>query len=52
MQPSTHTKLTRLLLIVLCVMTAFGHLIIDMYLPSLPEAQHLFRSSTSEIQLT
>lgn len=27
-------------------------MIIDMYLPALPEAQHQFRSSTSEIQLT
>ena len=33
-------------------MTAFGPMIIDMYLPALPEAQHQFRSSTSEIQLT
>ena len=30
-------------------MTAFGPMIIDMYLPALPEAQHQFRSSTSEI---
>lgn len=52
MQPSTHTKLPLLLLIVLGVMTAFGPMIIDMYLPALPEAQHQFRSSTSEIQLT
>ncbi|MCH4403424.1 Bcr/CflA family efflux MFS transporter [Staphylococcus haemolyticus] len=52
MQPSTHTKLPLLLLIVLGVMTAFGPIIIDMYLPALPEAQHQFRSSTSEIQLT
>lgn len=29
-----------------------GPMIIDMYLPALPEAQHQFRSSTSEIQLT
>ena len=27
-------------------------MIIDMYLPALPEVQHQFRSSTSEIQLT
>ena len=33
-------------------MTTFGPMIIDMYLPALPEAQHQFRSSTSEIQLT
>ena len=52
MQPSTHTKLPLLLLIVLGVMTAFGPMITDMYLPALPEAQHQFRSSTSEIQLT
>lgn len=52
MQPSTHTKLPLLLLIVLGLMTAFGPMIIDMYLPALPEAQHQFRSSTSEIQLT
>lgn len=52
MQPSTHTKLPLLPLIVLGVMTAFGPMIIDMYLPALPEAQHQFRSSTSEIQLT
>ena len=52
MQPSTHTKLPLLLLIVLGVMTTFGPMIIDMYLPALPEAQHQFRSSTSEIQLT
>lgn len=37
MQPSTHTKLPLLLLIVLGVMTAFGPMIIDMYLPALPE---------------
>ena len=44
-------KITLLLLIVLgydCI----GPMIIDMYLPALPEAQHQFRSSTSEIQLT
>lgn len=33
-------------------MTAFGPMIIDMYLPALPGRQHQFRSSTSEIQLT
>ena len=37
MQPSTHTKLPLLLLIVLGVMT-IGPMIIDMYLPALPEA--------------
>ena len=50
MQPSTHTKLPLLLLIVLG--NDIGPMIIDMYLPALPEAQHQFRSSTSEIQLT
>ena len=51
MQPSTHTKLP---------ITSnsirgndyIGPMIIDMYLPALHEAQHQFRSSTSEIQLT
>ena len=37
MHNSTHTKLPMLLLIVLGTMTAFGPMIIDMYLPALPE---------------
>lgn len=41
-----------LLLITLGVMTAFGPLTIDMYVPSLPKVQGDFGSTTSEIQLT
>ncbi|MBO1198553.1 multidrug effflux MFS transporter [Staphylococcus simiae] len=41
-----------LLLITLGVMTAFGPLTIDMYVPSLPKVQNAFSSTTSEIQLT
>ena len=52
MQNTTHTKLPLLLLIVLGVMTAFGPMIVDMYLPAIPQVQHQFRSSASEIQLT
>ena len=49
---STHTKLPMLLLIVLGTMTAFGPMIIDMYLPALPAVQQQFNTSTSSIQLT
>lgn len=40
------------LLIILGVITAFGPMTIDMYVPSLPNVQHHFGSSTSEVQLT
>ncbi len=52
---STKTKTKHfsfLLLITLGVMTAFGPLTIDMYVPSLPKVQGDFGSTTSEIQLT
>ncbi|MDS3888956.1 Drug resistance transporter, Bcr/CflA family [Mycobacteroides abscessus subsp. abscessus] len=52
MHNSTHTKLPMLLLIVLGTMTAFGPMIIDMYLPALPAVQQQFNTSTSSIQLT
>lgn len=52
MHNSTHTKLPMLLLIVLGTMTAFGPMIIDMYLPALPAVQQQFHTSTSSIQLT
>lgn len=52
MHNSTHTKLPMLLLIVLGTMTAFGPMIIDMYLPALPAIQQQFNTSTSSIQLT
>lgn len=41
-----------ILLIILGVMTAFGPMTIDMYVPSLPSVQADFQSSTSEIQLS
>ena len=40
------------LLIILGVITAFGPMTIDMYVPSLPNVQHHFGSSTSKVQLT
>ncbi|MEI2325428.1 Bcr/CflA family drug resistance efflux transporter, partial [Pseudomonas aeruginosa] len=52
---STKTKTKHfsfLLLITLGVMTAFGPLTIDMYVPSLPKVEGDFGSTTSEIQLT
>lgn len=52
MHNSAHTKLPILLLIVLGTMTAFGPMIIDMYLPALPAVQQQFNTSTSTIQLT
>lgn len=52
MHNSTYTKLPILLLIVLGTMTAFGPIIIDMYLPALPAVQQQFNTSTSTIQLT
>lgn len=44
--------LSKILIVILGVMTAFGPLTIDMYGPSLPKVQHAFGSSISEIQLT
>ena len=41
-----------ILIIIFGVMTTFGPLSIDMYSPSLPNVQHAFSSTTSEIQLT
>lgn len=41
-----------MMLIVLGIMTTFGPLTIDMYVPSLPSVQNDFGSTTSQVQLT
>ncbi|MEW4383431.1 multidrug effflux MFS transporter [Staphylococcus epidermidis] len=52
MMTTSSKHLSKILIVILGVMTAFGPLTIDMYGPSLPKVQHAFGSSISEIQLT
>lgn len=52
MQNSSAKHFPFILIIIFGVMTTFGPLSIDMYSPSLPNVQHDFGSTTSEIQLT
>lgn len=52
MMTTSSKHLSKILIVILGVMTAFGPLTIDMYGPSLPKVQHVFGSSISEIQLT
>ncbi|MEX2949362.1 multidrug effflux MFS transporter [Staphylococcus warneri] len=52
MQNSSAKHFPFILIIIFGVMTTFGPLSIDMYSPSLPDVQHAFSSTTSEIQLT
>ncbi|EEQ80805.1 MULTISPECIES: multidrug effflux MFS transporter [Staphylococcus] len=52
MQNTSAKHFPFILIIIFGVMTTFGPLSIDMYSPSLPDVQHAFSSTTSEIQLT
>lgn len=52
MQNTSAKHFPFILIIIFGVMTTFGPLSIDMYSPSLPDVQHVFSSTTSEIQLT
>ncbi|MGC9676948.1 Bcr/CflA family efflux MFS transporter [Staphylococcus warneri] len=52
MQNTSAKHFPFILIIIFGVMTTFGPLSIDMYSPSLPNVQHAFSSTTSEIQLT
>ncbi|HBY83667.1 MFS transporter, DHA1 family, multidrug resistance protein [Staphylococcus warneri] len=52
MQNTSAMHFPFILIIIFGVMTTFGPLSIDMYSPSLPDVQHAFSSTTSEIQLT
>lgn len=52
MQNSSAKHFPFILIIIFGMMTTFGPLSIDMYSPSLPNVQHDFGSTTSEIQLT
>ncbi len=52
MQNSSAKHFPFILIIIFGAMTTFGPLSIDMYSPSLPNVQHDFGSTTSEIQLT
>lgn len=52
MQNTSAKHFPSILIIIFGVMTTFGPLSIDMYSPSLPDVQHAFSSTTSEIQLT
>ncbi|MBY6178486.1 multidrug effflux MFS transporter [Staphylococcus warneri] len=52
MQNTSAKHFPFILIIIFGVMTTFGPLSIDMYSLSLPDVQHAFSSTTSEIQLT
>lgn len=52
MQNTSAKHFPFILIIIFGVMTTFGPLSIDMYSPSLPNVQHAFNSTASEIQLT
>ncbi|PTI14387.1 multidrug effflux MFS transporter [Staphylococcus warneri] len=52
MQNTSAKHFPFILISIFGVMTTFGPLSIDMYSPSLPDVQHAFSSTTSEIQLT
>ena len=52
MQNTSAKHFPFILIIIFGIMTTFGPLSIDMYSPSLPNVQHAFSSTTSEIQLT
>ena len=45
MMTTSSKHLSKILIVILGVMTAFGPLTIDMYGPSLPKVQHAFGSS-------
>ena len=51
MMTTSSKHLSKILIVILGVMTAFGPLTIDMYGPSLPKVQHAFGSSISKYNL-
>lgn len=52
MDKISNRQLPIMVIIVLGIMTTFGPLTIDMYVPSLPNVQHDFSTSVSQAQLT
>ncbi|MDW8797943.1 multidrug effflux MFS transporter [Staphylococcus pseudoxylosus] len=52
MDKITNRQLPLMVIIMLGIMTTFGPLTIDMYVPSLPNVQSDFGTTTSEVQLT
>src|SRR5699024_6716049 len=52
MDKISNRQLPLIVIIVLGVMTTFGPLTIDMYVPSLPSVQNDFNTTTSQAQLT
>ncbi|PHK49579.1 multidrug effflux MFS transporter [Staphylococcus edaphicus] len=52
MDNTTNRRLPIIVIIMLGIMTTFGPLTIDMYVPSLPNVQHDFGTTVSQAQLT
>ena len=52
MDKSSNRQLPIMIIIVLGIMTTFGPLTIDMYVPSLPSVQSDFSTTASEAQLS
>ncbi|XVK94887.1 MFS transporter [Staphylococcus nepalensis] len=52
MDKISNRQLPTMVIIVLGIMTTFGPLTIDMYVPSLPNVQSDFNTSVSQVQLT
>lgn len=52
MDKITNRQLPLMVIIILGIMTTFGPLTIDMYVPSLPNVQSDFGTTTSQVQLT
>ncbi|MEN3823254.1 MAG: Bcr/CflA family drug resistance efflux transporter, partial [Staphylococcus xylosus] len=52
MDKITNRQLPLMVIIMLGIMTTFGPLTIDMYVPSLPNVQSDFGTTTSQVQLT
>lgn len=52
MDKTSNPRLPIMIIIMLGIMTTFGPLTIDMYVPSLPNVQNAFDTTASQVQLT